>query len=129
MLNVFTDSLSGLARLSAGGPSNLLRDDGTCAAPPGGGTEDSVTINRISLADLDLDDATPAPSANHVNVLWLKDTSIPANVSAHVPPAGAAAIAAATTGGQTFAGDKTFNNAVTMVEELYLTGDISPSQI
>src|SRR5688572_28596429 len=129
MLNVFTDSLKGLVQLSGGGSSNFLRADGTWAAPPGGGGGDSVTINGVSLVDMDLDDATPAPSANHVNVLWQKDASSPANVSAQVPPAGAAAIGVVTTGGQTFAGDKTFNNAVTMVEELYLTGDISPSQI
>lgn len=69
-----------------GGGTTFLRDDGTFAAPSGGGG-DSITINGAALVDADFDDATPAPPAGEVNVKWQKDGASPANVSASVQAA------------------------------------------
>lgn len=56
ILNVFTDSLKGLAPASGGGTTNFLRADGTWAAPAGGGSGDvvgpaSATDNALARFD------------------------------------------------------------------------------
>jgi hypothetical protein len=44
LLDVFTSVLKGLVPASGGGTTNFLRADGTFAAPPGGGSGNSVTV-------------------------------------------------------------------------------------
>jgi hypothetical protein len=52
------------------------------SAAAGGG--DNITVNGVAVVDADFDDATPAAPAGSVNVLWQKDASSPANVSAYL---------------------------------------------
>jgi len=54
-------------------------------APPGAGSGTPVSVNGGAvLTTADLDDNTPAPPADAVNVKWQNDASSPINVSAYV---------------------------------------------
>jgi len=54
----------------------------TWQTPASGG--DSITVNGSAVVNADFDDATPAAPANSLNVVWAKDTSSPANISASI---------------------------------------------
>jgi hypothetical protein len=70
-----TDKISGISA------SGVI----TCSADAGGaGSGDNVTVNGVSITDIDLDDATPVAPTDGTNVKWQKDASSPANTSAYV---------------------------------------------
>lgn len=60
--------------------------DGTGAwSTPAGGGGDNITVNGVSVVDADFNDVTPSAPSGGVNVLWQKDSSSPANISAYLP--------------------------------------------
>lgn len=49
-----------------------------------GGSGDSITVNGGAVVDGNFNDTTPSPPGGGINVLWQKDASIPALISAYV---------------------------------------------
>lgn len=104
-------------RLAKGAAGKCLQMDGTgtdivwdnCAA--GGG--DNISVGGAAATDANFSDTAPA-ALEGVNVKWQKDTTAPDNISAYVPPAGAAATGVVTTTTQMLAGDKTFSGATSI---------------
>jgi hypothetical protein len=62
--------------------TNLSMSGTTLNASGGAGSGDDITVNGAAVTGADFDDATPTAPAGGVNVVWQKDGSTPANVSA-----------------------------------------------
>lgn len=86
LLDVFTSSLKGLVPSSGGGVSNFLRADGTFAAPPAGGTVDTLPedINFsgiIAPTQITADQNDYNPTSWNVSSTMLINTDASRNVT------------------------------------------------
>lgn len=89
---------------------------------------DNISVNGSTTINDNFNDTLPAAVGSGVNAKWQVDSATqPYNVSAYIQDATGSQGGIVTTGAQNFAGDKTFDNAVTVAEEFALTGDTTPS--